>query len=103
MYNCLSRFAYQRISFSMLHNLFIFQRTILPEKSEAITVIIADLYAVLMRVDQLGFARAISDRGCVAVTIKSGAKVAYLHRLPLFLGGQIRDVNFRLTRNSLGC
>lgn len=99
----MSRFAYQRISFSMLYNLFIFQCAILPEKFETVAIMFADLYAVLMRVDQLGFARAISDRGCVAVTIKSGAKVAYLRRLPLFLGGQIRDVNFRLTRNSLGC
>ena len=103
MYNCLSRFAYQRISFSMLYNLFIFQGAILPEKSETVAIMFPDLYMVLVRVDQLGFARAISDRRCVAVTIKSSAEVAHLCRLPLFLGGQIRDVNFRLTRNSHGC
>ena len=103
MYNCLSRFAYQRISFSMLYNLFIFQCAILPEKSETVAIMFADLHMVLVRVDQLGFARSVSDCRCVAVTIKSSAEVAHLRRLPLFLGGQIRDVNFRLTRNSLGC
>ena len=103
MYNCLSRFAYQRISFSMLYNLFIFQCAILPEKSETVAIMFADLHTVLVRVDQLGFVRSVSDRCCVAVTVKSDAEVAHLCRLPLFLGGQIRDVNFRLTRNSLGC
>lgn len=51
MYNCLSRLAYQRISFSMLYNLFIFQCAILPEKSETVAIMFADLYTVLVRVD----------------------------------------------------
>lgn len=51
MYNCLSRFAYQRISFSMLYNLFIFQGAILPEKSDTVAIMFADLYTVLVRVD----------------------------------------------------
>ena len=51
MYNCLSRFAYQRILFSMFYNLFIFQCAILLEKSETVAIMFADLYTVLVRVD----------------------------------------------------
>ena len=87
----------------MFHHLFCLKRALLSEKSEAIAIILADLHAVFMCVDQLSFARVVSDCGRVTIAVKSRAEIAHLGCPPLFLGGQIRDVNLRLPGKSLSC